>query len=446
MPQPTDHIVHVLPNYYPAAMTGADRYLSRIAEHLGASGVRSTIITPNVPNARGWYLPTPTSQRLPAVDDMNGVTVERISPFFPLTAAAHLLSRYLPRHERLETRTEPTVADRISAGATGPYFVGLLGRCRRLNPTVIHAGPLPLTHVLLAERVARTLNVPFVITPIFHFDLASYYNPVYTTLLTRADRVITITRFERRALIERFTLDPAKVVVVPFGLDTRLVDQLTIKPGSFRHQHQIGPKQRVVLYAGSKGTDKGALDVLAVIANLRRSDVTLVAIGMPTPDWTAALQTAQPPHLVDLGYIDEEEKWAAFRDADIVAVPMRANAFGLVFLEGWYFNKAVIGGLVGAASEIVQNGVNGYLVPCGDRPALKRRLVELIDNPTRAIELGQAGHARLAAYTDAAMGRTVTAAFAGLETEPAVSAGSVLTRGSQTRGRERASRRPPSGS
>jgi glycosyltransferase involved in cell wall biosynthesis len=408
------HIVHVLPNYHPVPLTGADRYLSRIAEHLAENGVRSTIVTPNVPSARGWYVPTATSDRLPTNDTVNGVSVQRLSPCFPLTAAAHLMSRFLPHRESVTARTASTLTERIRAYATGPLFTELFTRCRALRPTAIHAGPFPLTHVLTAAAVAQRLGIPFVLTPVFHFELPSYYNPIYTSILARADLVIALTQFERTELITRFNLEPSRIVVVPFGLDTRLVDHLTIKPGRFRREHGIPPTQRVVLYAGSKGADKGATDVLAVVSALNRDDVTLIAIGMPTPDWNAALAEGRPRHLVDLGYIDEAEKWAAFRDCDVVAVPMRANAFGLVFLEGWYFGKPVIGGLVGAASEIVQEGVNGHLVTFGDRIALKERLLALIDHPAQARALGAAGKKRLAAYTDTAMTHAVTAAFVSL--------------------------------
>lgn len=405
------HVVHVLPNYYPAAMTGADRYLSRIAEHLGASGVRSTIITPNVPSARGWYLPTPVFDRFAPEESMNRVRIERLNPFFPLTAAAHLINQFMPHLETTDVRTKATLTERVNAYATGPFFLKLFGRIRALKPTIIHAGPMPLTHVLTTFQIAQRLQIPFVVTPIFHFDMPNYFNPVFTNLLKKADRVIALTEYERTELIQRFSLNLAKVVMVPFGLDIKAIDKLSIATGAFRKKHDINSNQRVILFAGSKGVDKGAIDVLNVVTDLHRDDITLVAIGMPTPSWTKMLTTTQPRNLVDLGYITEQEKWEAFRDCDIVTVPGRALAFGLFFLEGWKFKKAVVGPIVGAASEIVQDGVNGYLVPFGDRVALKQRLVELIDDPAKAKQLGVAGYQRLAAYTDTAMGQAVKKVF-----------------------------------
>jgi glycosyltransferase involved in cell wall biosynthesis len=46
---------------------------------------------------------------------------------------------------------------------------------------------------------------------------------------------------------------------------------------------------------------------------------------------------------------------------------------------------------VGGIPEIVQDGVNGYLIDAGDRRAIMRRIIELLADPEKAHRFGSTG-------------------------------------------------------
>lgn len=87
----------------------------------------------------------------------------------------------------------------------------------------------------------------------------------------------------------------------------------------------------------------------------------------------------------------DEEKYEAFKTADIFIHPTLNDAFPLVILEAMQFALPVISTFEGAIAEIVTDGITGYLVPKNDPLALAQKAEELICNPEKRIQMGKAG-------------------------------------------------------
>jgi len=62
-----------------------------------------------------------------------------------------------------------------------------------------------------------------------------------------------------------------------------------------------------------------------------------------------------------------------------------------VILESMAAGKPVVVTNVGGSSEIVMDGVNGFLVPPADPPAMADAILTLLQNPEKAIQMGNAG-------------------------------------------------------
>jgi phosphatidylinositol alpha-1,6-mannosyltransferase len=84
--------------------------------------------------------------------------------------------------------------------------------------------------------------------------------------------------------------------------------------------------------------------------------------------------------------------------ADVFAMPCRTRRFGLepealgiVSLEAAATGKAVLVGDSGGAADTVRHGETGYLVDPYNPVAVAVRLIELLQNPTRANAMGAAG-------------------------------------------------------
>ena len=74
--------------------------------------------------------------------------------------------------------------------------------------------------------------------------------------------------------------------------------------------------------------------------------------------------------------------------ADIVLVCSRNEAFGRVVVEGMKLGRPVIYPESGGIPEYMVDGVTGLSYAPGNIEELTMRIEELIDNPSRAVEIG----------------------------------------------------------
>lgn len=95
-----------------------------------------------------------------------------------------------------------------------------------------------------------------------------------------------------------------------------------------------------------------------------------------------------------VGYVKNVEN--IYHAADIVVVPSRwQEPLGLISLEAGACRKPVVATRVGGIPEVVEDGVNGYLVEPGDVDGLTARVMQLIADPALRARLGEAGRTRV---------------------------------------------------
>jgi glycosyltransferase involved in cell wall biosynthesis len=79
------------------------------------------------------------------------------------------------------------------------------------------------------------------------------------------------------------------------------------------------------------------------------------------------------------------------RAVDVMALPSHREPFGLVYVEAGLCERPVVACRAGGAPEIIEDGVNGRLVPPQDPAALADALTELLDDRARAAAMGKRG-------------------------------------------------------
>lgn len=99
-----------------------------------------------------------------------------------------------------------------------------------------------------------------------------------------------------------------------------------------------------------------------------------------------------------------EEKIKAFQTADIFVHPTLNDAFPLVILEAMQFQVPVVSTMEGSISEIVEDGVNGFLVAKNDPVGLAERIRTLMINRSLREQMGKEGRKKfLINYTSEKM-------------------------------------------
>jgi glycosyltransferase involved in cell wall biosynthesis len=101
------------------------------------------------------------------------------------------------------------------------------------------------------------------------------------------------------------------------------------------------------------------------------------------------------------GALPQEEVIAAYRAADLFVLASRIAADGdrdglpNVLLEAGALELAVVASKITGVSELVEDGVNGRLVPPDDPAALAAALAALIRDPAARLRRGRAGRRRV---------------------------------------------------
>ena len=76
---------------------------------------------------------------------------------------------------------------------------------------------------------------------------------------------------------------------------------------------------------------------------------------------------------------------------NVLVLPSRAEAFGLVLLEAMANARAVVGSRSGAIPEVVKHGENGLLFEPGNAESLAEALLELLRDPDKQRQMGAVG-------------------------------------------------------
>jgi glycosyltransferase involved in cell wall biosynthesis len=82
---------------------------------------------------------------------------------------------------------------------------------------------------------------------------------------------------------------------------------------------------------------------------------------------------------------------AAYDACDVFLHPAPYEGFGLVALEAWTHRRPVVVSRGAGCSELVEDGLNGFVTGPGSIPEIARRVEELLRHPEAATRMGEAG-------------------------------------------------------
>ncbi|MCH8611986.1 D-inositol-3-phosphate glycosyltransferase [Arsenicicoccus dermatophilus] len=225
-----------------------------------------------------------------------------------------------------------------------------------------------------------------------------------------ADELVANTETERRELVELYDADPARVAVVPPGVDLETFHPAP-QPGARARLRALGqdlPDDAVLLLFVGRIQPLKAPDVLvrAAAELLRRRPELRPRLRVAILGGDSAGGYGDPDHLRrlagDLGVADRmiwhhqatrQELADWFRAADVVTVPSHNESFGLVAIEALACGAPLAATRVGGLPTAV--GDAGLLVPGHEPAAWADAVAALLDHPDLpGVRARAAAHAR----------------------------------------------------
>lgn len=200
-----------------------------------------------------------------------------------------------------------------------------------------------------------------------------------------AKLIISTSRWAAACLREEYPDCTTEIVIMPNPVQLDGFDPAWIEERYARATQTPGYQPRV-LFMGGDFRRKGGYDLLDAWRDGQlgwRASLDLVTSSPLEPRLLSAgvtVRTAVAAH---------SPEWRTlWRGADILVLPTRDEAFGMVFQEAAAAGLPAIGARINAVPEVVNDGKTGLLVAPGQPGALIAALNELIASAERRRDMG----------------------------------------------------------
>ena len=265
----------------------------------------------------------------------------------------------------------------------GPFHPALALEIARAD--VVHCHQL---HTFLADQcvlIGRALRKPVFLTD--HAGGDRHFNRRLRTV-ERATGLLLVSDFNARD----FAAHGHKIRVIHGGVDTD------------RFRRSEVARRRAALYVGRLIPYKAVHNLVAAV----RAETEVRIAGQAYHDEYAAhlRAVAEGKTVQFLGAVHGQALIDEYSAAGVSVLPSvetdlygkrypKSEILGLALLEAMACETPVVCSRIGGMPELVVDGETGIVVPPDDVAALAAAVEGLLDDPARAVRLGQAGRARV---------------------------------------------------
>ncbi|MBN8830493.1 MAG: glycosyltransferase family 1 protein [Sphingomonadales bacterium] len=271
------------------------------------------------------------------------------------------------------------------------------------KPNIVHvSAPDILGH--RAATWARRQGIPCIASLHTRFETYPHYyglgfiEPLLVWMqkrfYNRVDRVM-VPSPSMKTLLEQWG------VTTPIGIWSRGINHERFHPGrrdmAWRRSLGIADGEVAVGFLGRLVLEKGLGVFADVISELKRRGVPhrVLVIGEgPARDWFAS----HVPEAVFTGFQGGDDLARAVAGMDIFFMPSVTETFGNVTTEAMAAGVPVVAARATGSIDLVEDGVNGFLVPPQDVRAYADAIQRLIEAPALRASAGRAGHDSVQGY------------------------------------------------
>lgn len=272
-------------------------------------------------------------------------------------------------------------------------FLKLARLFKKAKPDIVH------THIYFANTIgriaAKLAGVPVIVTHVHSaYIRLSKRNILIERLLAKiTDRTICCSEAVKDFVLNYEKISPQKITTIYNGISLEPFNQPVDKT-ALRLSLHIKGKDIIVITVSSLTLPKAHSYFLYALHDVvqQYGNIKYLIVGDgPT--------RKELEDLVKLLHLESNVLFTGFRAdsadllriSDIFVLPSIREGLPLAALEAAAASLPQILTKVGGTSEIVKDGINGFLVPPGDPSALSEKLRLLIENPGLRVAMGLEG-------------------------------------------------------
>ena len=193
---------------------------------------------------------------------------------------------------------------------------------------------------------------------------------------------------------------PGEYVIIPNGIDCARFNPAHVKP-----IERFDDGRPNILFMGRMEDRKGFRHLMRAFPLIKQAipDARLIIAGAFTDRQKAPFVRYARTHKLKgmhfIGYVEPAELPRYYRTATVFCAPSTGfESFGIVLLEAMAAGVPIVASNIAGYCTVLDDGIQGTLVPPGDAHAIARAIVDLLRDPARRARMSQAGLRTAAQY------------------------------------------------
>jgi len=220
--------------------------------------------------------------------------------------------------------------------------------------------------------------------------------------LQKADSLLSVSQFTADKTNEVFGLNK-KFTIIPNLIDSDL----------FKGNNQEIFSEKSILYFGSLIRKKGLLELPLIFNKVieKNPDAKLILVGKDVPDiisgnsstWQMMQDVFSDQAIKNVEYIKSvpyTEIKEKIQKATVCVFPSFAEAFPVSWLEAMAMEKPIVASNIGWASEMIDEGKNGFLVHPMNHDTFSKRICSFLENRELCLKTGIAARKKVKDFFD----------------------------------------------
>lgn len=248
----------------------------------------------------------------------------------------------------------------------------------------------------LARAMLEPRRLPFVTTlhgtDVTLVGLDRSYLPITRFSIEQSDGVTAISNYLRDVTIKEFQVT-RQIEVIPNFVNCDVFQPAT---GKTRRAEFAKDNEKVVVHLSNFRPVKRLPDVVEIFSLIRKKiPAKLLLIGDGPDRATAEWSVREKGLTQDVIFMGKQNQVQDLLNvADVLLLPSDLESFGLAALEGMACGVPAVCSKVGGVPEVLNDGVEGFLVPARDVKTMAARALEILSNPERQKQMAGAGRRR----------------------------------------------------
>lgn len=299
-----------------------------------------------------------------------------------------------PLADELKGAKIPVTLLQRKPGIDWRYILRLARFLNRSAVQILHLhNPTAFFYGTLAGKLAR---IPYIIYTEHGRDYSAGLKVrlAHRFLAKRVDQIIVVAQSGKRYLCTQEGVAESKIRLIYNGIDGRSFRNG--QDGDLKEKLGLKPDQPVIgIVARLDPIKNHALLLQAMVQVIKEQpDAVLLIVGDgPLRNQLHAMAAA----LGIQGKVQflgtRTDIPALLKIIDVFVLCSLKEGLSLTLVEACAASKPIVATAVGGNPEVVEDGVNGWLVPSNDAQALAQAILSILGNRERAMQMGQKGYA-----------------------------------------------------